>query len=94
MMVMVMMVMMMMMSHTTLSHTTFSHTALSQNLSSTISFTFAAFPLPSSWLFFAFGRSRHVVLSCPKSDDDDDYDDDDDDDVDMYVLLSWIEKVM
>ena len=36
------------------------------------------------------------MLSCPKSDDDDDYDDDDDDDddVDMYVLLSWIEKVM
>ena len=33
------------------------------------------------------------MLSCPKSDDDDDYDDDDDD-VDMYVLLSWIEKVM
>ena len=72
-----MMMMMMMMSHTTLSHT-----ALSQNLSSTISFTFAAFPLPSSWLFFTFGRSRHVGLACPKSDDDDDYDDDDGDDDD------------
>ena len=76
---MMMMMMMMSMSHTTLSHTTLSHTALSHNLSSTISFTFAAFPLPSSWLFFAFGRSWHVGLSGPISDDDDDDGDDDDD---------------
>ena len=76
---MMMMMMMMSMSHTTLSHTTLSHTALSHNLSSTISFTFAAFPLPSSWLYFASGRSWHVGLSGPISDDDDDDGDDDDD---------------
>ena len=84
-----MMMVMMMMSHTTLSHTTLSHTALSHNLSSTISFTFAAFPLPSSCLFFALGRSWHVGLSGPISDDDDDNDDgdgDDDDDVDVCVF--------
>ena len=68
----------------------FVHTALSQNLSSTISFTFAAFPLPSSWLFFTFGRSRHVGLACPKSDDDDDYDDDDDGDDDDDVTHNFV----
>ena len=76
MMIMIMMTVMMMMM---MSHTTLSHTALSHNLSSTISFTFAAFPLPSSWLFFAFGRSWHVGLSGPISDGDDD-------DVDVCVF--------